>query len=616
MPAPTVRPSPTLRQALRPAVSLVALAVLAGALLPAAAPALVLYDGGQRQIQGVQLLRDADDPSVYYYLPQFPRLATKEDGTFEFLCLKYVGDGGDSSGGLFHALVQYDLPQAVIDDLQKELEEEVPGARIAGPVRLLQADEETEGIGSFEVVSAILADADEGGFTRSMVTSGRAPLLPGSKAVVAALLDPRGATLLWDSFTGPTSDVSVAINAWYEAKVEGYRAKVTAKVETVYEHFSRVQNFQENYTRRQVRRIVDELQQSGGLEVEVFDRSEGLGLEVDEMDALLQLVTDKLVELMFDAEAGWAQEPERETAVEAKQIQGRQERGWFSRVFGGAQNTKYFSDDQFVLKRREDIRRRNFVLDLSKSATVKVPVSTAGNLGGLFEALGEDERYFRIVDMRDPAFEHRQVHFQVDGGYADAFDEVLNSVSVSVRKRFDGDRPDMTTALVFDHASVSAGQTIRSISFPRLGATDASWTEFEYQVAWSVRDGPTLRQPEDGWNTTVDPAVSLVPPFTRREVMIDADRALFTDAGFTRALVEFAVMLGGEAELVEGSLLRADDPEPITRAALHHDRGHQVAYRVSWFGPRGTVKGRLQVLDSDYLFLLPPEPPSEGGEGS
>ena len=86
---------------------------MTAALLAAAAPvnALVNYDTGQRMIDGVQLLQSASDPLAYYYVPQFPRLATKPDGTLEFLCLKYVDAAGGTSGGLFHALVEFTLPQ-------------------------------------------------------------------------------------------------------------------------------------------------------------------------------------------------------------------------------------------------------------------------------------------------------------------------------------------------------------------------------------------------------------------------------------------------------------------------------------------------------------------------
>ncbi len=62
--------------------------------LAAVATALVNYDEGQRMIRGVQLLQDNSDPNAFYYVPQFPRLATKSDGTLELLCLKYVDAQG------------------------------------------------------------------------------------------------------------------------------------------------------------------------------------------------------------------------------------------------------------------------------------------------------------------------------------------------------------------------------------------------------------------------------------------------------------------------------------------------------------------------------------------
>jgi hypothetical protein len=92
---------------------LAVLAVFAVNVRPAAA--LVNYDVGQRIIDGIQLLQDASDASAYYYLPQYPRLATKADGSFEFVCLKYVGGTAQTNGGLFHALIEFTLPADVVE---------------------------------------------------------------------------------------------------------------------------------------------------------------------------------------------------------------------------------------------------------------------------------------------------------------------------------------------------------------------------------------------------------------------------------------------------------------------------------------------------------------------
>src|SRR5215218_9594303 len=100
--------------------------------------AQVKYDEGAMYIAGVTLLRDRANEKDYYYLPQFPRLATKEDGSLEFLCIKYTGDKVENSGGLFHALVEFRIPDSIMTKLTKELQRKIPGARIAGPVPLMQ----------------------------------------------------------------------------------------------------------------------------------------------------------------------------------------------------------------------------------------------------------------------------------------------------------------------------------------------------------------------------------------------------------------------------------------------------------------------------------------------
>ena len=580
------------------------------------AAALVNYDVGQRTIDGIQLLQDATDATAYYYVPQFPRLATKADGAFEFVCLKYVGGAAATNGGLFHALIEFTLPADVVETVEKKLKQQVPNARIVGPVPLMQAlDNGEEGVGSFQVVSAILNKAEAGGFARTMLTSGRAPLMPGSKAVVAALLDEKGATLLWDSLSGPTSDVSVAIHAYYEGAVKAYNAKVTAKVDTVYTHFSRISNQQQEYTRRQLRKVVDDLQRSGELQIDVLDRSAGLGVKADDMDGILKLVTDKLIELMFDHKSGWAADPEREAAVEANQLLGRQERGWFDSVFGGAKDTKYFTDDQYVLKDRKDIRRNAFTLTLGKSTTIKVPVDTAGNIGGLYKALKNDPRYFRIVDMNDPAFEFRPVHFQVDGAYVDSFQDSLNFVSVNVRKSY-ADRPAFTKALTFTHAEIKAGSTVKDIAFPRLGAQGQEWVEYEYQTRWSLRDGDTLSVPSaDKWLKAKDPAVALTPPFEKRVIEIDCDRSQFAAKGIATAVVEIVSTLGGKNRLQRKAILRAADAASTTTVSVYRDRDTPMAVRVTWHGKSGKTEGKPEVLDSEYLFLTPPDmaAPSTGG---
>ncbi|XLS29593.1 hypothetical protein ACJD0Z_01950 [Flavobacteriaceae bacterium M23B6Z8] len=576
--------------------------------------AQVNYDEGRLTIQGVQLLQDSNKPNEYSYIPQFPSLATKEDGDFELMCMKYIGQGGNASGGLFHALIQFDLPEDLLKEVEKELKELKGDAVITGPVPMKQAMEDGEdGIASFKIVSSILNNVDgENAFTQNVITSGHAPLYRNSRAAIAAKLSQEGATLLWESLQGKTSDVSVVVNGFYEAKVRGYNAVVSAEMSTIYEHYSKVYSNQKGYTKRQLRKITDEMVQDQKLNIDVFDRSSGLGIKTDDMSSILSLVTDKLIELMFDAEMGWAKQPEKETAVEQGQLLGRRKRGFFSKLFGGAQDEKYVTDNQFVIKKREDIKVNKFYLNLSKSTTIKVPVYASGNISGLYDVFQEDptskEKYFRVVDLEDIDFLKREIIFQLDGTYADSFSEILNSVSVSFRKGYGEDQNDVTRDVVIKRGDLEKGVDYRTVYYPRLGIEGSDWLDYEYKLSWNLKGDPkTIEIPRgSGWIKTNDAAIALTPPFTKKTIQIDADRSLFEDEGIHACSVSFYAIINGKPKPQKTVILRKTDAENTTTLNIYHDIDEPVAYQLSWHGTNGTNTIPVAELTSDYLFLMPP----------
>ena len=73
-------------------------------------------------------------------------------------------------------------------------------------------------------------------------------------------------------------------------------------------------------------------------------------------------------------------------------------------------------------------------------------------------------------------------------------------------------------------------------------------------------------------------------------------------------------MLAGQPRLTQRATLRATDAAPLSTVSVYHDRGTPVAIRVSWYSPNGDrVQGRLMVLDSDLLYIVPPTPAAAPG---
>jgi hypothetical protein len=577
---------------------------------------IVKYDEGRLMINGVQLLQDLKDPTAYYYLPQFPRIARKDDNSFEFLCIKYVSKASnENNGGIFHALIEFSLTDEMIQSIETELKKKVPGAKIAGPVPMQQAMVDGEdGMANIKVVSAIMNEGENNKFLKGKVlTSTFAPFLPKSRAAIAVNLNQEGATLLWESFKGNTSDVSVSLQGYYEAYVQGYNASVSVEVSTLYAHFSKIMSNQEGFDKSQIRKVVDDLQQSQVMKVEVFDRSEGLGIKADNMQKILDLVTEKLTTLLFDSQNGWAVLPEKEKAVEKGQLAGRQQAGWLNRLFRGVENNAYYTDHQFVLKDIKDIRTRQFYLNLSKATSIKVPVFASGNLSGLYNELTTQspDKYFRTVFLDDPDFQKREVTFQLDGSFAETFSDLLNFVSVTFRKEYPTGESDVSEDIVIRKTDVEKGSDLKIVKYPRLGLKGENWLDYQYKIDWSLKgNNISIREPADsnGWIKANGSSVILVPPFKKRVVELEFDKNTMKDRGYISANIRFFVVLNKQPQTQKSFSLKQSDASASLKFSLFHDNNETVAYQITWYGNAGKVEEDLKELarGENYLYLQTP----------
>ncbi len=617
--------------------------LLASLLSPALCRAqLVRYDQGAVFSHGITFLQDASDSSKYYYLPRFPRLAQRDDGLFEFLCLKYVkiSEGKtENSGGLFHALIEFSLPDSMLSICAPDIDRVVPGAKIVGPVQLREFKKDSNSDddlpSSFEIISSVLSSRNgKDALTRNLVTSGHAPFTSGTKAAIGAILNPDGATLLWNSFTGPTSDVSVAVYGYYEAMTRAYNAVVTADMQIIYRHFSTMSNVQKDYTKTQIRKVLDTMMKNGTIKVEVSDRSAGLGVKTSDMEGILSVITTKVSELMFDSKTGWSADPEVVDPNLGFNPAGRQgeRKGGIAEAVGAVgdmvsdvisslpvvgmfsrkrnTNPKYVTDNQYVLKDVTKIRTNKFYLNLSKSVSVKVPYHTAGNLNLLFDKLGNDTRYFRIVNMNDPDFQVRSIYFLPDAEFTDAFDDVINFVTVNFRKKYSNGQGDVTGQLTINGSDLKKDSKLKEIVYPRLGITGSDWMDYEYQVAWSFRGrSEPLRIPagENQWLKNNYAAIVLSPPLTKEIIELDADRQEFTKAGVSSVSINFAGALAGDKKVIRSVVLRADDKSATSKIILYHDKGSPAVYQLTWYSKdNGKAVMEPKVLSTGYIFLQPP----------
>ncbi|HSA96911.1 MAG TPA: tetratricopeptide repeat protein [Acidobacteriota bacterium] len=233
------------------------------------------------------LYRDHADPHKYYYVPDAPRLATKRDGTPEFTFIKYSKTDGATKGGIIHFLVTWGFSEGELASAESALRLKDPQAKIAGPVPFKE--------GTFKVVSAT---AGEGGiFNRRIAGEGKAPIMPGQKAAVSIALTEEGASLLWESFKNPTSDISVLFDLKFAGVTPAFQAKLKVNWDKVYtQHDIKLHaegTIKVVKLQADVRAILEELRQQGAIQLEVVGENQ-------DMQKMLDAVYGHLLTLMCD----------------------------------------------------------------------------------------------------------------------------------------------------------------------------------------------------------------------------------------------------------------------------------------------------------------------------
>jgi hypothetical protein len=545
----------------------------------------------------------------YYYLPANLRLSQRDDGTPEFLFLKFTteqrADQGGVSGGLMHFLMTWGLTPEQEADAASRLQAKVgAGAKVMGAVPMLPEGE----AGTFAIVSAVLGDRT---MTPSLVTSGKAPLVPGGKAAAATRLSAEAAQLLAATFEKSRSitDVSIALNFAYEtltpaakgtitfdwSKLEQHQDEWTAeytrketgrrKTEDCFLIFCASSDTPEyTYSYDEARKQFDFLSEK---EVVKFDWQETLS------DERVAKVRDAFFQYFLNSMAQ-ASEPEPPPPADKEK-----DKDQIPDVRQG--NGYHFSKSAF----RQAFSQKSKTMSLDMRLAVRRPYQMVGNLASWYDGVRDNPRCVSAVNLNDPFFQHRDIHFILDLDAKEMFDEEVNYVTVNVRKKRSDGRP------FEDHVTIDAKhlkeQGINStVTYAR--GEDSNPDTYEYQAQWSLRGG-NLFPPAPPWQKGDWEGVTLAPPVVPRTLEIEGDLDAMAANDITRVTVQIHYPQFG-AEKEQNIHLSPAKAEPLVAQKIFVDRGSKgYAYRLII---NHKTEGKLALpwsaqVGDDYIYASVPE---------
>jgi hypothetical protein len=636
------------------------LAGLFVALLAAAAGAQEIVLDQPVRAGGLIFFPSVADPNAYYYAPTRARLATGEGegGKPQFSFLRYVENVNTAGkeqeegegGGIVHAVVQLGVTEDELRDAQSDLRRVAPGGVVKGPVVFRS--------GKFGLVSSFQEGSD---LVKRVVGLGTAPILDGSKAAISIQLTKQGSKILWQSFQTATPDVSFL----FEMEMAGYRspkrALIEAELDRVYEHSAFQAGVATTYVQAEITQALDDLYQKGAIKLTQVGEDEKL-------DALVQTAYSKLTELVFQpmspqgaeqiANAAGGKKSALDRASELlekrreevrkdnaaiRSERARREEARAARLNRAVSETRK-GDDPAITKlakaeathRAESAARADataepaaagderqeqalpefaavvtyemkrsrqrgvYRVDLNKWTADKLSLRFDENIGDL-RRYTSDPAVFRNVNLDDPLFKQREIIASLVGVSADDFGSALNFVSLQLVKKHESGEETTQEARI-DREKFNATGNAYKLVYGWKGDDDRrKWRSYDYRVLWSFGAGAGVEEP---WKKGEFNAIPLAPPFRKRSLQLEADKAVLEGGGVRSATVQVFSKVGSEDRVAQvtldtskGELSKTlDFIAPVAAAEYEYE----IKYRLR--GNKTLATGRKKT-DQEILYL-------------
>jgi hypothetical protein len=585
----------------------------------------VILDDGTR----VQVYRAAKQPGTWYYLPSNLRLSNNGKGDPAFLYMKYVGEKKEEPmGAILSAMFEYGLSADQLKQVKAKLEAKqpkpwvlnrVPNGRPtlvrsneAASIKLLPAPVVTEGPNSFQVISAVLNDRT---LTRNLIASGRAPTFEGEKIALAANLGPIGAQL----FSAPiekrmaSSDLKLQLTYSYYVMSPAIKATLSLdfeKIKTDYEKIKK--DYSKTYgddspgliesvgdfifgdsdndkkqigeSYKEVNKQVSYLRDKGYIQC---------NLEITVSDEMTQRIAETYLQMF----ASLMTQPINLDEPNNRDSNDKDAKQKLPEVDRGQENSTV-SSERLVVNTKSLKRTYTF----TASVPVKITRSMTTDLLDLYDGVKNNPRCVGEVLLNDPFFTHCDVKVFLDLDAKDIFDETINYVTVSVRKRRTSGN-DFLESVTMDAKYLKENGPVATLSYAR--GSSKTPDPFEYQVQWSLRGGKVY-PPNPTWQPGALEGVTLTAPLRPTQGDFQWDPDAMKEKDLIRVSTQVVFWQFGEEKQMDIQPLPDTTMRPFK--FFRDSSKSEFAYRLVYYHKtQGVLAGPWQRNTGGLIYGAVPE---------
>jgi hypothetical protein len=251
-------------------------------------------------------------------------------------------------------------------------------------------------------------------------------------------------------------------------------------------------------------------------------------------------------------------------------------------------------------RKKEFKKTGKFHLSFTNSLPDTQSVTFVENIGGFGKAMLDDKSHFRVINLDDPAYDQREILVQLDGQDAEDFNQFVNVVTVSLRKRH-GDGSTTIRELKIDKSNfINSSNNFRMV-YGNKGDTDREkWMGFDYRIVWSLHGGLLN---DSGWQEYTDGSyvITVGAPHEYRELTVDADPGLLAERNVRLVTLTFRSSLFGKEQsrqvtLRTGSAANLSEIIKYAHVPGDYEYDYDIVWRIR--GGETVSSGPLTSADS------------------
>lgn len=533
----------------------------------------LLIDRGIR-VEGLWCFPLSQDSLNYLYLPSEARLAVNEDSLPNFSFIRYVqeravAEASSSSitkaegGAILHFLVLYDTPEKQIRSAEKKLQKQLNNekVKIRGPVVFYK--------GRYALVSSVLNPAD-GSPEKKLLATGEAPVLENSKIALSFELEPEDSKLLLESFKMFNPDLSLVFDLSFSGLSDSYNALLEVDWSEVQKSQSFGAGGSVYFISADVKLGMDELIKNNAIKLTTVGSHQS-------MEGLLTHVYDKLFSVLFDpvkpeevpeAAQGGIMDAIASLIGSNGGLSSSNTTGFGAHVAYRLKHMKKEGKSELVFKGRSAVFRHHYI---------------TFNIGDLYARHGHNNLLFRDVDLSDPAFQQRDVYVGIDGSLEKEFHQMLNSVTVTLRKQHENG--ELTLKNMVLNKEVLKDFT-GLLSFTYLNRADrdrTNWLSYEYQTTWQFQGGGSY---STDWVRQDAAMINLFTPFQRKNVSLEGNLARLAEEGIRAVSVQISYPFFDQVKQHRLTLRPELSSEEKSFQITLPNQQEEIDYSITWIRSR------------------------------